>query len=104
MPLVASAVFVMLAAGVVSVFAAPARAASGADPVLTVNTTADLPGTNPHLGPLANNGGPTDTLALLPGSPATNAADSAGRPATDQRGVPHPPGHCDIGAFQLVPT
>ncbi len=40
----APAVFVMLAAGAVSVLAAPARAASGADPVLTVNTTADLPG------------------------------------------------------------
>jgi hypothetical protein len=60
----------------------------------------DLPNTNPRLGPLANNGGPTDTLALLPGSPAINAGGSAGCPATDQRGVPRPPGHCDIGAFQ----
>ena len=39
-----TAVLVVLAAGVVSVLAAPARAASGGDPVLTVNTTADLPG------------------------------------------------------------
>ena len=60
----------------------------------------DLRNTNPRLGPLANNGGPTDTLALLPGSPAINAGGSAGCPATDQRGVPRPPGHCDIGAFQ----
>ena len=64
----------------------------------------DLPNTNPLLGPLANNGGPTNTLALLPGSPAINAAGSAGCPATDQRGVPRPPGHCDIGAFQFVPA
>ena len=64
----------------------------------------DLPDTNPLLGPLASNGGPTDTLALLPGSPAINAGGSAGCPATDQRGVPRPPGHCDIGAFQFVPT
>jgi hypothetical protein len=64
----------------------------------------DLPGTNPRLGPLANNGGPTDTLALLPGSPAINAGGSADCPATDQRGVPRPPGHCDIGAFQLAPA
>ena len=62
----------------------------------------DLRNTNPRLGPLANNGGPTDTLALLPDSPAINAGGSAGCPATDQRGVPRPPGHCDIGAFQLA--
>ena len=62
----------------------------------------DLQNTNPLLGPLANNGGPTDTLALLPGSPAINAGGSVGCPATDQRGVPRPPGHCDIGAFQLA--
>src|SRR2546430_758048 len=40
----APVVFVMLVAGVVSVLAAPARAASVGDPVLTVNTTADRPG------------------------------------------------------------
>ena len=50
----------------------------------------------------SGNSDATDTLALLPGSPAINAAGSAGCPATDQRGVPRPPGHCDIGAFQLV--
>jgi hypothetical protein len=64
----------------------------------------DLPDTSPLLGPLADNGGPTDTLALLPGSPAINAGGSAGCPATDQRGVPRPKGHCDIGAFQFVPA
>jgi hypothetical protein len=34
------------------------------------------------------------------GSPAINAGGSAGCPAIDQRGVPRPPGHCDVGAFQ----
>jgi hypothetical protein len=65
----------------------------------------DLPGTNPLLGPLANNGGPTDTYALLAGSPAVNAGDNTFCPATDQRGVSRPQGPaCDIGAFERVPT
>lgn len=55
------------------------------------------------LGPLANNGGPTDTHALLSGSPAIDSASAADCPATDQRGGarPQPPGgKCDIGAFE----
>jgi CSLREA domain-containing protein len=61
--------------------------------------------TNPLLGALANNGGPTDTMALQPGSPAIDAGTSAGCPATDQRGVARPQGSaCDVGAFELVPT
>jgi predicted outer membrane repeat protein len=43
---------------------------------------------DPRLGPLANNGGPTPTQALLPGSPAIGHADAANAPATDQRGFP----------------
>jgi hypothetical protein len=35
---------------------------------------------DPQLGPLADNGGPTRTLALLPGSPAIDAADDAVSP------------------------
>lgn len=55
----------------------------------------------PLLGPLANNGGPTPTHALLAGSPAINAGDNAGCPATDQRGVARPQEQiCDIGAFE----
>lgn len=57
------------------------------------------------LSPLQNNGGPTLTMALLPGSPALDAAassDANGVPLTvDQRGFPRP--HvtgCDIGAFE----
>jgi hypothetical protein len=64
----------------------------------------DLRNTDPRLGALADNGGPTDTLALLPGSPAINAGGSIGCPATDQRGVPRPAGQCDIGAFELAAT
>jgi predicted outer membrane repeat protein len=41
---------------------------------------------DPKLGPLANNGGPTKTMALLAGSPAIDHGDNAGIPATDQRG------------------
>jgi predicted outer membrane repeat protein len=41
---------------------------------------------DPKLGPLANNGGLTKTMALLTGSPAIDHGDNAGAPATDQRG------------------
>lgn len=74
----------------------------------------DLPNINPLLGPLADNGGPTETHALLAGSPAIDAGepvctDISGAPlTTDQRGEPRPvDGNgdgipaCDIGAFEL---
>ncbi len=55
-----------------------------------------------NLGPLADNGGPTPTRALLGGSIAIDAGDDANCPATDQRGVARPRGaHCDVGAFEL---
>jgi hypothetical protein len=58
--------------------------------------------TDPLLGPLADNGGPTPTMALLPASPAVNGGDSKSCPPTDQRGVGRPQlGGCDIGAFEL---
>jgi hypothetical protein len=46
-------------------------------------------GVDPLLGPLANNGGPTQTHALLPGSPAIDAGNPAipSPPPTDQRGL-----------------
>ena len=67
------------------------------------------PGINqdPTLGSLANNGGPTQTMALPAGSPAVDAAVLANCPSTDQRGVARPQpagGACDIGAFELVQT
>jgi hypothetical protein len=60
---------------------------------------------DPLLAPLADNGGPTPTLALLPSSPAIDAGDASVCTATDQRGIARPQGFgCDIGAFELVPT
>ena len=53
-----------------------------------------------RLGPLANNGGPTDTRALGSGSPAINAGDPNLCFGTDQRGA-SPVGVCDIGAFEF---
>ena len=58
---------------------------------------------DPKLGPLADNGGPTQTHRLLPGSPAIDAASSSDCPATDQRGVARPQGAgCDIGSFERI--
>jgi hypothetical protein len=55
---------------------------------------------DPRLGALADNGGPTETMALGAGSAAIDAATSA-CPGTDQRGVPRPLGAaCDIGAYE----
>jgi len=59
-------------------------------------------GTIELLGPLADNGGPTLTHALLAGSPAIDPADTAVRPATDQSGVARDAA-CDVGAFEFVP-
>jgi hypothetical protein len=65
----------------------------------------DLFGFDPTLGPLQDNGGPTLTHALLPGSPAIDATDDGQTPNTDQRGVARPQGIVgDIGAFELGPT
>ncbi|HET9908996.1 MAG TPA: right-handed parallel beta-helix repeat-containing protein [Anaerolineales bacterium] len=59
---------------------------------------------DPMLGPLADNGGSTQTMALLPGSPALNAGNTTHCPAADQRGIARPQGSgCDIGAFEYVP-
>jgi hypothetical protein len=63
----------------------------------------------PLLGPLANNGGPTQTIALLPGSPAIDAGDNNALSITgpnDQRGAGFPRvvgGAIDIGAFEVPP-
>ena len=69
----------------------------------------DLTGTvaaplDPLLAPLGNYGGPTQTMALLPGSPAIDAGNNALIPAgvtTDQRGLPRIVNTVvDIGAFE----
>src|SRR5262249_25256450 len=57
---------------------------------------------NPLLAPLADNGGPTRTHALLPGSPAINAGFNFAGSATDQRGALRTAGGgTDIGAFEV---
>jgi CSLREA domain-containing protein len=74
---------------------------SGGDVIgaLAPASSHDLIGGNPLLAPLANYGGPTQTMALLPGSPAIDAGIAAGAPGTDQRGVSRL-GNVDIGAFE----
>ncbi len=68
------------------------------DPACTSGiTTAD-----PLLGALTNNGGATQTRALLTGSPAINKGNNNTCPTIDQRGVTRPQGGtCDIGAFEV---
>jgi hypothetical protein len=75
---------------------------------LTNGVRGNIVGSNPLLGALANNGGPTQTIALLPGSPALDtgsnamAVDIDRNPlTTDQRGEPRiVNGTIDIGAFE----
>ena len=66
-------------------------------------TDTDCPGilADPKLGPLANNGGPTQTMALLAGSAALDIAVAAQCLTTDQRGSSRPLGSgCDAGAYE----
>jgi hypothetical protein len=57
--------------------------------------------TDPLLGPLANYGGPTLCMALLPDSPAIDNADPSDFPSTDQRGFVRPIGNGpDMGAYE----
>jgi hypothetical protein len=79
------------------------------------DTAGNLIGVDPLLGPLQHNGGATRTHALLPGSPAIDAANPAppgsgghACAATDQRGVGRPQdgdgdtiARCDMGAFEV---
>lgn len=69
--------------------------------------TGDKTGQNPNLGALANNGGSTQTHALLSGSPAIDAGNSATCASKDQRDVARPidgdsngTAVCDIGAYE----
>jgi hypothetical protein len=61
---------------------------------------------DPLLGPLQDNGGPTRTMALLPGSPAINLAQPvSGAVTTDQRGIARPQGSApDLGAYERQAT
>jgi hypothetical protein len=63
----------------------------------------NLSNTDPQLEPLGNAGGPTDSLALKPGSPARDAALACPEGGLDQRGNPAPAGPaCEIGATELA--
>jgi len=56
---------------------------------------------DPRLASPANNGGPTLTLALRPGSPAIDAGTGMGAPTVDQRGFSRPSGGgIDMGAYE----
>jgi hypothetical protein len=75
-------------------------------------TSGDQVGVSPDLGSLQDNGGPNQTQALLPGSPAIGAGNPSGCTdelgttlITDQRGAPRRVDRgglmrCDIGAYQ----
>jgi hypothetical protein len=61
---------------------------------------------DPQLGVLRNNGGPTQTHALMPGSPAIDAGNNSAKAAYDQRstGFPRTVGaRQDIGAYEYNP-
>jgi Domain of unknown function DUF11 len=77
-------------------------------------TSSDQVSTNPNLTTLADNGGPTETEALMAGSPAIDAAsvsrcasetkNGSGNPVDQREFVPRPQGvRCDIGAFETTP-
>lgn len=71
------------------------------DATCAFTATSSLNSVAPKLVALANNGGPTSTVALQPDSPALDAGDSAATPV-DQRGFPRPVGAgADIGAFEF---
>ena len=58
---------------------------------------------DPKLQPLADNGGPTKTQAIGPGSPALDGGKTIAAITSDQRGITRPQGAAyDIGAFELV--
>ena len=72
-----------------------------------LNLASDQPASNPLLGPIANNGGPTQTLLPLAGSLAIDAGSNTGCPTLDQRGGVRPRNggsgfvRCDIGAVEV---
>lgn len=64
-------------------------------------------GVDPRLGALASNGGSTQTMALLSGSQAINAAYNGSCNAKDQTGkirLPNGGATCDIGAYEVWDT
>ncbi|HAM73264.1 MAG TPA: hypothetical protein DCM86_16635 [Verrucomicrobiales bacterium] len=75
------------------------------DCVITGDVTGNIYARDPLLGPLQDNGGPTPTHALLPGSPAIAAGSPSMIGTSDQRGLPRyqgPGSRPDIGAYQTL--
>ena len=87
------------------------------DGTCNFSSKGDWNNTDPMLVTLGNNGGPTQTMALLPGSPAIDAGNPSGCTdglghllTTDQRGYPYrrpdsedktdPKPRCDMGAYE----
>jgi hypothetical protein len=71
------------------------------DGTCNFTNTGSMNNTDAMIGPLANRGGSTPTISLLPWSPAVDAGDTAAAPMSDQRGHPRPAGSAaDIGAFE----
>lgn len=73
----------------------------------SVALPADTLNKDPLLGPLANNGGPTQTHALRSNSPAVDAGSNAANLPFDQRGAPYSRVYGaapDIGAFEQQPS
>jgi hypothetical protein len=54
---------------------------------IVTNVAGNIYGVDPRLGPLGDNGGPTQTMELLPDSPAHDTGNAADAPVYDQRGV-----------------
>jgi hypothetical protein len=91
--------------------ASATTAAAGANLVMSAtaaNNAPPLPAfpliADPLLGALTDNGGPADTMALVPGSPAIDAAEACGGPlpAIDQRGFGRVTGVApDLGAYEF---
>jgi hypothetical protein len=72
------------------------------DGTANLNSGSSFNLTDPHLGPLANYGGPTLTMALRPNSPAIDFGGADGAPSIDQRGFSRPFGAgIDIGAYEF---
>jgi large repetitive protein len=93
-------------------------AGTNADSSGVTDSGNNIIGTDPQIGSLTNNGGPTRTRALLPASPAIEAGDNTSATSagltTDQRGTGFPriadsadadtTATVDIGAFELHPS
>lgn len=92
-----------IAAGPVYIFNSNGHNICTTDATVFFNQPTDNNTTDPGLGPLQDNGGPTFTCAIDATSPAFNTA--ADGPSTDQRGYLRPAcGGYDVGAYELQPV